>query len=327
MDNSRTKNNSYFLTGLWGALKVNGGAWIAYIVIFVLGSFLSPKFFTLSNQMSILRSQSVTMIVAFGMTFVILTGGIDLSVGSFMSLCGCIVAVFLNKTSVPLPLAIAISLLVGVLFGSVNGIFVNYMKLPPFIATLATMNVMRGTSYVVTGGRPVVFKSDAFVRIGAGFIGQLPLPAIYVIVLFIVLWIILNRTRFGRQVYAVGGNMEAARYSGIRIGSILVRSYILSGVLSAFAGIILIARLGSGQPTIGEGSELDAIASCVVGGISMNGGHGTLLGTLLGCLIMGCISNILNLMGVNSFIQLIIKGIIIVVSVFIDVLRSYFRVK
>jgi len=304
-----------------GALKVNGGVVAAYVLIFVIGSTISPKFMTMNNQMSILRSISSTALCAFGMTFVIMTGGIDLSVGSFMSLCGCLTAVLIGKYGFSTGVAITVAVITGLLFGMVNGFLITVMEMPAFIGTLAAMNILRGLSYVITGGRPVVFTNDVFPKIGTGFVGVIPLPVIYTLIVFVLLWVVLNRTRFGRKVYAVGGNIIAARYSGVNTSRTQFIVYVISGVLSAFSGIILISRLGSGQPTIGEGAELDAIAACVVGGVSMKGGSGTLFGTLIGCLIIGSISNTLNLMGVNSFIQLIVKGIIIVISVYIDVLR------
>lgn len=304
-----------------GVLKVNGGVLAALILIIIVGSLLSPKFPTMNNMMSILRSIACNALCAFGMTFVILTGNIDLSVGSFMSLCGCLTSLLIAKSGLDTGSAIALSLLVGVAFGALNGFLVTTMSLPAFIATLATMNMLRGISYLLTNGRPVVFTNDIFPKIGAGFIGPIPLPALYMLAAFLVLWVLLNRTRFGRKIYAVGGNITSARYSGVNTNRILLLVFMLSGLLSAFSGVILISRLGSGQPTIGNGAELDAIAACVVGGVSMKGGSGTLFGTLIGCFIIGTFSNLLNLLGINSYVQLVIKGAIIVISVYIDILR------
>jgi len=306
---------------LQGMLKVNGGVLAAFVLVFLAGTLLTSKFCTMDNMMSILRSIACNALCAYGMTFIILTGNIDLSVGSFMSLCGCLSSLLIAKAGFGTAAAVGIALLVGLVFGGLNGFMVTKMGIPAFIATLATMNMLRGMSYLLTNGRPVVFTNDVFPKIGAGFVGPIPLPAIYMVVAFVLLWIVLNRTRFGRKVYAVGGNLVAARYSGVNTNRTLFFVYCISGVLSAFSGIILISRLGSGQPTIGDGAELDAIAACVVGGVSMKGGSGTLFGALIGCLIIGAFSNILNLMGVNSFIQLIVKGAIIVISVYIDILR------
>ncbi len=306
---------------LIGVLKVNGGVLAALIIIVAAGAFLSPKFATMNNLMSILRSIACTALCAFGMTFVILTGDIDLSVGSFMSLCGCLTSLLIAKAGMDTGSAIALSLLVGLAFGTLNGFLVTTMSLPAFIATLATMNMLRGASYLLTNGRPVVFTNDLFPKIGGGFLGPIPLPALYMIAAFLILWVVLNRTRFGRRIYAVGGNIVSARYSGVNTNRTLLWVFMLSGLLSAFSGIILISRLSSGQPTIGNGAELDAIAACVGGGVSMKGGSGTLFGTLIGCFIIGTFSNLLNLIGINSYVQLVIKGAIIIISVYIDILR------
>ena len=304
------------------ALKVNGGVLAAFILIFVISSVLTTRFLTVSNMMTILRTNATTALCAFGMTFVILTGNIDLSVGSFMTLCGCLSAMLIAEAGMHTFAAIGVALLVSVVFGTINGLLITKMKIPAFIATLATMNALRGACYVMTNGKPVVFSKGIFTNIGGGYIGIFPLPAVYMIVALVILWIILNQTKFGRCIYAVGGNLMAAKYSGVNTDRTVIIVYIISGIMSACSGILLISRLGSGQPTVGEGAELDAIASCVVGGVSMNGGSGTLFGTFIGCLLMGVISNILNLIGVNSYIQLIVKGVIIVLSVYIDIVRT-----
>lgn len=304
------------------SLKVNGGTFAAFILIFIVSSFLSPRFCTVSNMMTILRTNACTALCAFGMTFVILTGNIDISIGSFMTLCGCLTSMLIALAGIGTFAAIGIALAVAIICGYVNGFLITVFKIPAFIATLATMNILRGSCYVMTNGKPVVFSKGLFTTIGGGYLGQVPLPAIYMIVAFVILWIILNKTKFGKHVYAVGGNVVAARYSGINTRKTVILVYIISGFLAAGSGILLISRLGSGQPTIGDGAELDAIASCVVGGVSMNGGSGTLVGTLFGCLIIGIISNILNLVGVNSYIQLIVKGVIIVLSIYLDIAKN-----
>lgn len=304
------------------SLKVNGGTFAAFILIFIVSSFLSPRFCTISNMMTILRTNACTALCAFGMTFVILTGNIDISIGSFMTLCGCLTSMLIAQAGIGTFAAIGIALGAAVICGYVNGFLITVFKIPAFIATLATMNILRGSCYVMTNGKPVVFSKGLFTTIGGGYLGQIPLPAIYMIVAFVILWIILNKTKFGKHVYAVGGNAVAARYSGINTRKTVIIVYIISGILAACSGILLISKLGSGQPTIGDGAELDAIASCVVGGVSMNGGSGTLMGTLFGCLIIGIISNVLNLIGVNSYIQLIVKGVIIVLSIYLDIAKN-----
>lgn len=314
------RNNSFL--NAKEAMKVNAGVLAAFVLIFIISSLVNAKFCTAGNMMTILRTNACTALCAFGMTFVILTGNIDLSVGSFMTLCGCLTSMLIARFGLSPLGSISIALLVAMFFGAVNGFLVTKMRIPAFIATLATMNGMRGICYVMTNGKPVVFSKGIFTNIGGGYLGVFPLPAIYMFVAFVVLWVVLNRTRFGRKVYAVGGNLMAARYSGVNTSKTTITVFIISGVLAACSGILLTSRLGSGQPTIGDGAELDAIAACVVGGVSMSGGTGTLTGTFIGCMIMGVISNILNLVGVNSYVQLIIKGVIIVLSVFIDIMRT-----
>ena len=312
-----------FKVRFMGALKTNGGVILAFIIVFVIASIVSSKFLTFNNQMIILMTISTTALCAFAMTFVVLTSGIDLSVGSFMSLAGCLTTILISWYAVPSFLAILVSIGVGLAFGAANGLIITKMNMPPFIATLATMNIMRGISYTITGGKPVSVTADSlFENIGAGFLGQVPIAVIYVVIAFVFLWMLLNRTRFGRHIYAVGGNLTAAKYSGINTDKTIFLAYVLTGVFSAFGGIILVSRLNSGQPTIGEGAELDAIAACIVGGTSLSGGSGTLTGTLIGAVLMGVISNILNLVGVNAFVQLIVKGLIIIFSVYINTIRK-----
>jgi len=312
--------------GFTGALRTNLGVLIAFLALFLLASVSSVKFLTFDNQMSVLRNIATNSLCAFAMTFVILTGGIDLSVGAFMSLGGCLATVLIAWFAFPAPLAVGLALLAGLLFGAMNGAMITKLQMPPFIVTLASMNILRGISYIITGGRPVLLSSTFFQKIGAGFVGAIPLPAIYLVIAFVLLWILLNRTKFGRHIYAVGGNTVAAQYSGINTDRTVFVAYVLTGLFSAFAGIILSSRLNSGQPTIGQGAELDAISSCIVGGVSVVGGSGTLMGTLLGCLIIGIISNMLNLIGVDTFVQLVIKGIVIIVSVYIDAHRKHVKV-
>lgn len=320
----KNKNNRFYRykINVMSALKINAGILLAFVCLFVLACVLSSKFLSFDNQMNVLRTITTNALCAFGMTFVILTGGIDLSVGSFMSLAGCLTTVLVAWFQVPAVLAVLLSLSAGTLFGAMNGFIITKMKMPPFIVTLATMNIIRGISYIITGGRPVLISDELFQKIGGGFIGKIPISAVYMIIAFLIMWVLLNKTKFGRHVYATGDNLTAAEYSGINTDRTIFCVYILSGLLSAFAGIILSSRLNSGQPIIGQGAELDAIASCIVGGISVTGGSGTLFGTLVGCMIMGTISNLLNLVGVDSFVQLVVKGIIIIAAVYVDTMRK-----
>ncbi len=322
MPTQNTSRLNDLKVSMGSALRVDFGVLLAFVALFIIASLVSPKFLTFNNIMSVLRTISTTAIVAFAMTYVIITGGIDLSVGSFMTLAGCLTTVLIMDYHISTIPAVAMAMCVGVVFGSFNGLVITKLRMPPFIVTLASMNILRGLSYLLTGGRPVIMTDKLFPRIGGGFWGPVPMPVVYTIVIFIVLWILLNRTRFGRHIYAVGGNITAARYSGIMTDRTIFVAYVLTGITASFSGIILCSRLNSGQPTIGQGAELDVIAAVIVGGVSIVGGSGTLVGTLTGCMIIGVISNLLNLVGMNSFVQLAIKGLIIILSVYIDTVRK-----
>lgn len=311
-----------FGVGFKNAAKVNIGSIVAFAFVFIVSIFVSSRFCTVSNLLSVMRNAATNSICAFAMTFVMITGGIDLSVGSFMSLSGCLCTVLVAWKNFPLPAAILLSLCVGAVYGLINGLIITKLNMPPFIVTLAAMNILRGSSYLMTDGRPVIIDNKVFAEIGGGLWNNIPIPVFYVIVLFIVFWFLLNRTRFGRHVYAVGGNITAAKYSGIKTDKVITITYVLSGLMASFAGIILSSRLNSGQPIIGDGAEMDAIAACVVGGVAMTGGTGTLFGTQVGAFIIAILSNILNLSGINSYAQLVAKGIVILVAVYLYSLRD-----
>lgn len=304
------------------AIKVNLGSILAFAFIFIISTVVSKRFCTTTNLLSVMRNAATNAICAFAMTFVIITGGIDLSVGSFMSLAGCMCTVMIAWADFSVSISVLLSLMIGLGYGLVNGLIITKLKMPPFIVTLAALNILRGISYLVTNGRPVIISNAFFPVIGGGIWKGIPIPVFYMIILFIIFWFLLNRTRYGRHLYAVGGNRTAAEYSGINTDKIIIIAYILSGIMSAFAGIILSSRLNSGQPTIGDGAELDAIAACVVGGVSMSGGSGTLFGTLLGAMIIAILSNVLNLSGINPYAQLVAKGIVILIAVYVYSLRD-----
>src|SRR5690625_830557 len=295
------------------------GPLIGLIVITVILGVLSDTFFTLSNIFNLLRQVSVNALIAFGMTFVILTAGIDLSVGSLLALGSALTAGMLSSGMDPV-LAIFLGLLIGLLLGAFNGLIITKGKVAPFVATLATMTIFRGATLVYTEGRPVTGLSDSafFQSIGKGYLFWIPVPVIIMIVVFGILYFILNNTVFGRNVYAVGGNEEVAILSGIKSDRVKIWVYSLTGMLSVLAGIILTSRLNSAQPTAGTMYELDAIAAVVIGGTSLMGGRGRITGTLIGCLIIGVISNGLNLLNVSSFYQQIVKGGVILFAVMID---------
>jgi len=278
---------------------------------------LSPYFLTLSNLLNIVEQSSVISIIAVGMTFVIITAGIDLSVGSILAFSGVIMASLLQM-DLPLLVALSMGLVVGSLCGFLNGVLVSKGLLPPFIATLGMMSIARGAALLVTQGRPISGFSYSFRQLASGEILQIPIPVIIMLVVYISAHFLLTKTRFGRQVYAIGGSEEVSILSGVNVKKVKALVYALSGGLSGLAAIILTARLNSAQPIAGIMYELDAIAATVIGGTSLMGGEGTILGTLVGALIMGVLRNGLNLLNVSSFIQQIVIGSVIILAVLVD---------
>ncbi|WP_405096738.1 ABC transporter permease subunit [Oceanobacillus sp. FSL H7-0719] len=293
---------------------------LAGLIIFsIILGFINDNFFTLNNMLNLLRQVSVNALIAFGMTFVILTAGIDLSVGSTLALGSALTAGLLTSGMDPM-LAVVIGLMIGFALGAINGIVITKGKVAPFIATLATMTIYRGATLVYTDGMPITGLSDSFSfeMIGKGYLFGIPFPVIIMIVAFFILYFVQRKTVFGRQVYAVGGNEDAARLSGIKTDRVKIWVYSITGMLAVLAGIIITSRLDSAQPTAGTSYELDAIAAVVIGGTSLAGGRGRIAGTLVGALIIGVISNGLNLLNVSSFYQQIVKGGIILVAVLFD---------
>ena len=278
---------------------------------------LTPHFLTVSNLLNIAQQTSINAIVAVGMTFVIISGGIDLSVGSIVALAGVALGAML-QTGYPLPVALAAALAAGTACGMLNGALVSVGGLPPFIATLGMMSAARGTALVFTEGRPISGFDDGFRALATGSIGFVPAPVVVMILVYVVAHLVLTRTTFGRYTYAIGGNEEATRLSGVAVRFHKTLIYGTSGLISAVAAIVLTARLNSAQPIAGMMYELDAIAATVIGGTSLMGGQGTLAGTLVGALIMGVLRNGLNLLGVSSFLQQIVIGVVIVSAVLVD---------
>lgn len=280
-------------------------------------------FLTQKNIMNVLRQVSTNLYLACAMTMVIILGGIDLSVGSIIALSGVVTGGLIAFKGYSVFIAVIIGLIVGTLVGVFNGFIISTTNIPPFIVTLSTMNIARGAAYVYTGGKPIRVMSNMFNQIGSGYLfDTIPYPVIYLIIILIISTIILNKSKLGRYIYAVGGNREAARFSGIKISKVLFFAYTYSGLMAAISGVILASRMFSGQPTAGEGAEMDAIAAVVLGGTSMSGGLGKLGGTVIGALVIGVLSNGLNLMNVNSFWQYIVKGIVILIAVYVDVIKK-----
>lgn len=301
------------------------GVIIAFIVLIVLFSTASSQFFTTDNMWTILRQASVNGLIAFGMTLVILTAGIDLSVGSTLALSGALFAGMVVNLHVPIPIAIVIALFFGLLLGLVSGFLVGKAKLQPFIATLVTLTIYRGLTLIYTEGRPISnLTSDEYAMsgvlefIGRGSIFGIPVPVIILFIAFVMFYILLNKTVMGRKIYAVGSNEKTARLSGINTVRVKMFVYAVAGVMSALAALILVSRLNSAQPTLGMGYELDAIAAVAIGGTSMQGGRGKITGTLLGVLIIAVLSNGMNILGVSSYFQDVVKGIVILIAVLAD---------
>ncbi|WP_217533438.1 ribose ABC transporter permease [Vibrio metschnikovii] len=294
---------------------------IALLFLVVVVSFLNPNFFTVDNILNILRQTSVNAIIAVGMTLVILTAGIDLSVGSVLALCGAFAA-SLIALEVPVLVAVPTALLAGAVLGGISGIIIAKGKVQAFIATLVTMTLLRGVTMVYTDGRPIstgfTDTADAFAWFGTGYALGIPVPVWMMVVVFAAAWYLLNHTRFGRYIYAMGGNESAARLSGINVDRVKIGVYAICGLLSALAGIIVTSRLSSAQPTAGMGYELDAIAAVVLGGTSLMGGKGRIMGTLIGALIIGFLNNALNLLDVTSYYQMIAKAAVILLAVLVD---------
>ncbi|MBG9549267.1 MAG: ABC transporter permease [Bacillota bacterium] len=298
------------------------GILIGLFILCVVITIINPNFLTSNNLLNVLRQTSTNLYLALAMTMIIILGGIDLSVGSIMAVTGVVTTGMIALFDTSVLVAVLAGLLVGMIFGAINGYVAATTIIPPFIITLATMNIARGAAYVITDGKPVRVMSDSFNFLGSGYLfGILPMPVLYLIILLILCYFIMNKTKLGRYMYAVGGNAEAARFSGINIKKIQFFAYTFSGLMAAIAGIVLASRMFSGQPTAGEGAELDAIAAVVLGGTSMTGGYGRIGGTVIGALIIGVLSNGLNLMGVSSFWQYIVKGIVILVAVYADVIK------
>lgn len=287
------------------------------LVICIFATILSPSFLSVTNLFNVFKQITVAGVVGCGMTFVILTGGIDLSVGSILGLSGVLAAGVLESTGNP-AFAIALSLAVGVICGAINGFFVSFCEIPPFISTLGMMTLLRGCVLVYTKGSPISIKSDAYKFFGKGAIAGIPVPVIILILLFLLAHYILTQTSYGRSIYAFGGNREAARLSGISTRFTEWMAYTINGLLCGIAGVILTARLGSAQSTSGTGIEMDAIAAVILGGTSLSGGVGFVLPTVVGAMIMGIIDNILTLMNVNPHATNIVKGAVILIAVLVD---------
>ena len=289
------------------------GLVVSFLILCLVLSLLSDRFLTVGNLTNVLRQSTINLIIAIGMTYVILTAGIDLSVGAVLALATVVTADLLQR-GVPILPTVVLGLLLGGVLGMANGLLISRVKVPAFVATLGMMTVARGLALTYTQGRPITGLPDAFRYIGTGYLGPIPMPIIVAGITFLAGYILLTRTRMGMYIYAIGNNPIAAHYTGIATSNYTTFVYVLAGSLAALAGMILVARLDSAQPTAGISYEFDAIAAVVVGGTSFAGGEGSLMGTLLGVLVISVLNNGLNLLNVSSFYQPVVTGVVIALA-------------
>ncbi len=295
---------------------------IVLIVLIVLLSIISPNFLKAANLINVMQQVTVNALIAIGMMTVILTSGIDLSVGSVMAISGYVMGTLIINMGVNTFFSVCIGLLIGVGFGALNGILVAKCRLQPMIATLGTMQIARGLTLTMAQGRTISGFTPTFRWIGTTELAGIPLQVLLMILLYILMFYVLKYRKFGRYVYSIGGNEEATRLSGINVNRYKIAAYTISGLMSAIAAIVYCAKLNSAVPTAGDGYELDAIASTVIGGTSLLGGSGSIWGTLFGAIIIGVIKNGLNLMNVSSYLQKVVIGVILLVAVLVDSFRA-----
>ena len=310
----------------WSVAQSLGLFWVL-VALCAVAIYLSPSFLQVGNLMNVGRQIALFGIVSIGMTFVILTRGIDLSVGSIVGVVAVSSAMLLSSGTA-IPVVIFLALLMGAALGALNGLGVVFCQMPPFIMTLGTLVMGRGIAMTIANGEPQTLgeATDAFYFLGGGFLLGVPVPIWIFAGVALIAFVVLRSTSFGRQVYAVGSNAEAARLAGIKVGAVLMSVYVVSGVLASLTALITISRLTVGEPTAGTNLELEAIAIVVIGGTSLFGGEGTVIGTVIGAAIIAVIANILNLLGISPFTQQIVKGAIIIAAVMFEVYRHRQRV-
>lgn len=303
--------------GYFKAWLARYGLFIALALVCAVLSAATPNFLTIGNLLNVVRQISLNGILAVGVTYVLLTGGVDLSLGSLVALTGVVAACFAHPGTYPVIVPVLMGVLMGTACGAVNGLIITRGRVAPFIVTLGMMTVARGLALVISGGKPVSNLSRPFTQLGGDVLG-LPIPILILLAVASLSWLFLGRTRLGRYVYAVGGNEHAARASGLNVTAIKMFAYTVCGALAGLAGVVLAARITTGQPNAGVAYELDAIAAAVIGGTSLSGGTGGVGGTVLGALLMGVINNGLDLLNVSSYYQQVVKGLIIVGAVWLD---------
>lgn len=306
---------------------LNNKALIILLILCLIAAIISPAFFTSRNLMNVVRQVCASSILGIGFTLVIASANLDLSVGYMLGMVGVIMGL-LSRADVPFMLVLLAGIACGAICGLINGLVGIKFKLPLFIVTLATGQVYKGACQLLSNTSPVNGLQEEFKVLGQGYLGPIPIPVYIMAAVLLVLYVLLNKTRFGRHAIATGGNAEAARTSGINTGAVTVAVYVIMGICTAIAAMVMTGRAFSAQPAAGQGMEMDAIAAVVIGGTSLSGGTGHIVGTVIGCLIVGVINNILNLAAVNSNWQLVAKGLMILTAVLLDVASSrYFNQK
>lgn len=292
------------------------------LVIVAFFTIVTDSFLTTGNLLNVARQVAMLGISAVGMTFVILTSGIDLSVGALMGITNIVCSMLMVNAGIPMVPAVIITLLISALVGLINGLLVAYVRVPALITTLSMMTILRGLSFVLCDGMPVWGLPESFKKLGQGYVGAIPIPVIIMVIVFILGWVFLNRTKTGRYVYGLGGNKEAVRLSGVNTLRNETLVYVLSSVLTGMAGVIMLSRINTGQPKIGTGYEMDVITAVVLGGVSIMGGEGSIIGVFVGVLIAGVLSNGMILIDVSEYYQQITKGLVLLVAVVFDTLAK-----
>lgn len=318
MNTSKKSEAGAFLRNLLMGNK----AFLIVLGMCIIMSIASPVFLRTSNLLNITRQVCVSTLLSIGFTVVLSSGHMDLSVGTLMGLCGMVLAKMIKEGGVPVPLAIVITLLLGTVCGALNAAMITIFRVVPFVATMATQSIFKGANYLISNLVPVAGLPSSLVFIGQGYFLGIPVPVYIMIVVIILVWIMMNRTKFGRYVLAMGGNAEAARVSGINVDKMRYGVYMVGGFCTGIASVVMTARTASAQVSAGTGMEMDAIAAVVIGGTAMSGGNANVWGTLFGCLIVGIVNNGLNLLGVDSNWQVIAKGVLILFAVIIDTLTA-----
>lgn len=297
------------------------------IILIVIFSAASPNFLRINNILNVLRQVAVTSILTAGMTYVIISGGMDLTVGAYLGLAGVVVAKMMGDMALPVPVAVLITIVILTVIGVITGALIVGLNVSAIVITLGMMTVVRGLAYIISGGLPVYDIPESIVFLGQGYIMGIPVPVIIMLIIVLIMGLILKYTYFGRYVYSIGGNVEAAKLAGVSVNKITVSLYAISAFLAAIAGVILTGRISSGSPQSGTSTEMDVVTAVVIGGVSVNGGKGSMLGAFLGAVIIGVLTNGLTIINIGEYYQQVVKGAVLILAVAFDVLANKETVK